>query len=342
MVENGILVFGAGVIGSIYALRLAKAGLPVSVLARGERLAVLRESGLRIRNVFTDEEESAEVEVLEELREDATYDLAIVALRSGQIMPVLRRLGALPRLGAVLVVGNNLEEFGEEARAVGEARLVLGFGAFGGYREGASVLYLDGRTKKKPGLEQVSATTIGILSEAARPALERVRAILASARLGCAESPDIAAWLVCHAALVFPLAGAIFATGGDQARFCRTRDAIVLGIRACKEAMRALRDTGCAVEPPYLRKLVAMPEWLLSPLLARRLAGEAARVAMFGHANAPGGRAEIGGQARVLDARLRKAGRPMPSWDRLLPWFEAEGGPEPLPDGQRELRPRWF
>ena len=33
-----ILIYGAGVIGSFYASRFAKAGLDVTVLARGQRL----------------------------------------------------------------------------------------------------------------------------------------------------------------------------------------------------------------------------------------------------------------------------------------------------------------
>ncbi len=335
-----ILVFGAGVIGSIYALRLAKAGHAVTVLARGDRLESLRRSGLRIRNVFTGEAESAAVEILEELAPDAAFDLALVALRSGQVLGALSRLGAMPGIAAILAVGNNLEELGAEAEAAGRARLVLGFGAFGGYREGDAIAYLDGRTKEKPGPEAIAPTTVGLVSEEAQPALESAKAILASAGLRCRESPDIAAYFACHAALVFPLAGAMYAAGGDQARFCRTRDAIVLGIRACKEAMRALRDTGCALEPRSLGTLLAMPEWILAPLLARRFAGEGARVAMFGHANAPGGRSEIGGQARLLDARLNKSRRPCPSWDQLLPWFDAARAPAPLPEGSRELRLR--
>lgn len=336
--KERILVYGAGVIGSLYALRLAKAGHPVSVLARGERLAALRSSGLRIRNVLTGEEETAEVEVLERLDGGREADLAIVALRSGQVTGALRRLGALPRLRAIAVLGNNLEDLRAEAEAAGTARFVPGFGAFGGYREGPRIEYLDGRSREKPGVENRSRTTVGILCEAARPAMQAVRSVLESAGLPCAESPDIAAWLVCHAALVFPLAGAIYASGGNQERLCRTRDAMVLGIRACREAMAALRSSGVRIEPSSLKKLLAMPEWLLVRTLTKGFAGERARVAMFGHANAPGGRGEIGGQTRALDAILRRSGRALPHWDRLLPWFDPATAP--MPDGQRSLRLR--
>lgn len=37
-----ILIYGAGVIGSFYASRFAKAGLDVTVLARGQRLNMVQ------------------------------------------------------------------------------------------------------------------------------------------------------------------------------------------------------------------------------------------------------------------------------------------------------------
>jgi ketopantoate reductase len=221
----------------------------------------------------------------------------------------------------MLVVGNNLGDYAAQAALIDPERFLLGFGVFGGYREGGTIVYLDGRTKEKPDLKGQGETLVGVLSPAARPAMEAIREILQGAGLPTRESPDIAAWLVCHAALVFPLAGSMYAAGGDQARYCRTRDAILLGIRACREAFASMRALGWRLEPPSLRFLRGMPEWILAPLLAKRLADESARVAMFGHANAPSGREEIGGQAAVLDALLRASGRPMPAWDRLLPYF---------------------
>ena len=44
-----ILIYGAGVIGSFYASRFAKAGLDVTILARGQRLKELQGHGLWYR-----------------------------------------------------------------------------------------------------------------------------------------------------------------------------------------------------------------------------------------------------------------------------------------------------
>jgi 2-dehydropantoate 2-reductase len=339
---GSVLVYGAGVIGSIYAVHLAKAGYALCMLARGQRLQLLRSDGLVIRQIFLGEEERASATVMEELEPEARYDLILVAVRSGQVSAALRTLAAARVLGPVLVVGNNLDNPENQAALIGPKRLLLGFGAFGGYRDGNGIVYLDGRTRKQPEPKHIGRTTIGILTEEARPVLDQVRGILSDAGLPTTESRDIRAWLLCHAALVFPLAGAIYSTAGDQQRFCRTRDALVLGIRACRELFAALRSLGWRIEPSRLRRLLASPEWLLVPLLARRFAGEGARVAMFGHANAPGGRDEIGGQARMLDGIVRVSGQPLSAWNRLLPYFDNPTTQVPLRDGARELRLRLF
>jgi len=335
-----VLVYGLGVIGSVYAVRLAKAGFEVSVLARGERLAALRSGGLRIRNVFLDFEESAPVNLLETLDPSVRYDLVLVAVRSGQILAALRDAARLPMPEAVVVIGNNLDDLSEQAALAGEDRLVLGFGAFGGYRDGALIAYLDGRTRDRPGADRIGHSTLGAYSSSGARALEAVRSAFTEAGLPVRECPDMRSWFLYHAALVFPLAGAIYAAGGGQERVCRTRDALVLGVRACRELFSALARLGYGITPAGLRMFTLLPEPLLLGRLRKALAGEAARVAMFGHALAPGGRSELGSRARVLDGIVRKAGAPLPSWDRLLPYFPDNGTEPLLPDGSRALRPR--
>jgi glycine/D-amino acid oxidase-like deaminating enzyme len=46
-----MLIYGAGVIGSVYAVRFAHAGFDVTVMARGDRLNAIRSGGLRTRHV---------------------------------------------------------------------------------------------------------------------------------------------------------------------------------------------------------------------------------------------------------------------------------------------------
>ena len=48
-----VLVYGAGVIGSLYAARIWRAGLNTSILARGSRLKDLREHGIVLQDCST-------------------------------------------------------------------------------------------------------------------------------------------------------------------------------------------------------------------------------------------------------------------------------------------------
>ena len=47
-----ILVYGAGVLGTLYAARLQDGGQDVSLVARGQRLADLRQHGLVLENMI--------------------------------------------------------------------------------------------------------------------------------------------------------------------------------------------------------------------------------------------------------------------------------------------------
>jgi 2-dehydropantoate 2-reductase len=337
--KERVLVFGAGVIGSVYAVRLAKAGFGVTVSARGERLAAIRAGGLRIRNVFTAEEETADVRLVEAPDPSERYDLALVTVRAAQVLDALSALEPCGGCRTVAVIGNNFSGHADQAALVGRERFVLGFGSFGGYRDAGVIVYLDGRTAERPEPERRSSTTLGVMEWEAEPALAFAKAALEGAGLPVRVSTDMAAWLVCHAAMVFPLAGGIYAAGGGQERTCRTRDALVLGFRAFRELFRALRKLGVRVEPASLRPFLRTPEPLVVRMLSRMLSRDSARVAVFGHANAAGGRDEIAGQALRLDAFVRKAGLPLPNWERLLSHFEPDRVP-PLADGSRALRLR--
>lgn len=324
----------------MYAVCFARAGFDVTVVARGERLEAIRSAGLRTRHISLQVEERADVRCLESFEPAQEYDLTLVTVRAPQIMRALSDLARSANPSPVVVIGNNFQGHAEQAACIGSGRLVLGFGAFGGHRDDGVIVYLDGRTPKRPDAKHRSATTLGVMSPEAEPALLRAVESFRLAGLPTARNADMTAWLKCHAALVFPLAGAIYAAGGGQERTCHTRDALVLGVRACHELFRALRKLGVRTEPRNLKRFLGMPEPLLIRMLARGLAGESAAVAVFGHAKAVGGRQEIAGLALALDASVRAAGLSLENWNRLLPYFTPGTPVAPIPDGSRTLRLR--
>lgn len=89
-----ICVFGAGAIGGLVAARLAQVdGLRVSVVARGEQLAAIRERGLRIHSPAGDLH--ARVTATSDAVELGEQDVVFVALKQHQVTVALPGIAAL-------------------------------------------------------------------------------------------------------------------------------------------------------------------------------------------------------------------------------------------------------
>ena len=95
-----ICIIGAGAIGGWMGARLAAAGLPVNVVARGATLAALRQHGLRLRD--GDAEITVPVTATDQPAELGVQDLVIVAVKAPAMADVARSLA--PLLGPNTVV----------------------------------------------------------------------------------------------------------------------------------------------------------------------------------------------------------------------------------------------
>src|SRR5512146_571718 len=102
-----ILVYGAGVLGSIYAARLAEAGNAVTLLARGQRLHDLRQYGIVLEEQGSGRRCQVNVNVIERLEPQEAYDLALVIVRKNQLDKVLPALAANHAIPDILFMFNN-------------------------------------------------------------------------------------------------------------------------------------------------------------------------------------------------------------------------------------------
>ena len=73
-----VLIYGAGVIGSLYGALLSEAGYEVSLYARGRRLQSLRKNGLLYKEGGT--VRTAEVNVLGRLEPTDRYDFVLLTV----------------------------------------------------------------------------------------------------------------------------------------------------------------------------------------------------------------------------------------------------------------------
>ena len=102
-----VLIFGAGVLGSLYGARLAEAGNDVAVLARGRRLGELRARGVVLEDVRSGARTATPVRIVSELAPDDPYDVVVVLVRKTQLASVLPPLAASRATPNVLVMVSN-------------------------------------------------------------------------------------------------------------------------------------------------------------------------------------------------------------------------------------------
>ena len=191
-----ILIFGAGVVGSLYAALLAEAGFDVSVYARGRRLESLRQDGLLYKS--NAEIRKAPVKVLSKLEAGDLYDLVFLTVRENQLHAALEELRQNSSPTIVTMV-NSLETYDKWEAICGEGRIIPAFpGAGGGFDGNVLNAALTPRL--------IQPTTIGKTCGREKD-LARV---LHRAKIPCQIVPDMHAWQLCHLAMVVPIADAYY------------------------------------------------------------------------------------------------------------------------------------
>jgi 2-dehydropantoate 2-reductase len=328
-----ILVYGAGPLGSLFAARLQQGGNDVSILARGQRLAELREHGIVVVDVLTVEQTVTRVNVVERLDPDDAYDLVLVIMRKNHALQILPVLAANRHTPNVLFLMNNAAGSGVLVDALGQERVLIGFPGSAGYRQGYAVHCLTGTEEDKASVPfgEVDGRITNRTREVAR-VLESAPGFRAETRT------DMDAWLKYHVALLFPsLAPALYAAGVDNYRLARTRDLVVLAIRAMREGFRVLRSLGLPVTPSKFVVIEWLPEPILVLLAQRLLANPLMETALVKHAEAA--RDEVQHLIGEFMALARTTAVPTPTIDRLLRYYEP--GALQVPDGSADIPLHW-
>lgn len=308
-----ILVFGAGVLGSVFAARLAEAGEDVTILARGERLAQIEQHGIVLARIPGNKMSVTRVKTCAQLNPEDAYDLIIVLVRCNQLEEVLPHLAANQNSPHILFMTNNVSGPDVLTSSLGKERVLLGFAGAGGTRGKFIVRYHTTSS-------WLQVTTIGELNGKNTLRLRKIADMLRRAGFTVATCRNMDAWLKAHAALVSQVANAIYLANGSALRLSRTRDGLVLLIRAVKEGFRVLRRLGYPLVPLRLWLLALLPEPLLILLLKYGLATHKAELLLASHANAA--RDEMGMLAEEFQQLCRQAGIPTPAIDELRTYID--------------------
>ncbi len=253
------MIFGAGVIGSVYAGKLALTGHSVSILARNKRLKELEINGLLLskngkKTVKTN------VTVISELKPHDVYDYIFVTLRKDQVSDALLLLSQNQSKNFVFMV-NTASGYADWIGGIGLERVIPAFPGAGGKVENGIVYFsLTSRF--------VQPTTLGEIDGKATQRINELVKILRNAGFPTSISKKMDSWQKSHVAMVCPLAYGIYFDGGDNYTFSKNKLAIIQTNKALKETFSFLQNSGIGVEPPKLNmfRLTPLPilNWLLS------------------------------------------------------------------------------
>jgi 2-dehydropantoate 2-reductase len=253
-----ILVYGAGVTGSRFAVRLHEAGHDVSLLARGDRLTALRAHGVLLAEGDSPAVRRVPVPVVE--RPAGRYDLTAVLVRAQQVDAVLESIAGLD--GDVLFMLNWAAGPEPLGAAIGRERVLLGFPTDAGTMDGEVV-----RSRAPSLMTRLVTMPIGEPDDRTTPRLQRIVRTFRSAGIKAKSEPKMDAWLKTHAAFAVPLGQAVVAAGGPEA-LARDPDAIRDMIRLIRQNLDAMPTRPI---PRSFNALRVVPEGVLGVLLRRFL-----------------------------------------------------------------------
>jgi len=250
-----VLIIGAGVIGSFNAARLTRAGVDVTLLARGSRLAELKAHGVRLEDFHSGLRTTTRVKLVDRVGPDDAYDLAVVIVRRNQLASVLPMLAQASRIPSVLFLGNSATGPELLVDALGKDRVLTGMVNAGGERERDTgvVRYLWSKS-----MPLVFAELDG------RPSArtDAIQDLFARAGLPAHTVRNVETVQKTHAAGLPGFAGAVYAAGGVR-QLAHSPRLIRLFVAAYREALRGLHADGTPITPRSNR----LVEWIPQPLL---------------------------------------------------------------------------
>lgn len=251
-----ILIYGAGVIGSLYGARLWKSGCEVAMVARGHRLAELREKGLLYRDGKT--RKRANVTVLDKLAPWDRYDYIFLTVRAEQMHTALKSLRKNVSPTIVTMV-NTLEDYSDWEELCGKGRILPAFpGAGGSLKDGVLDAALTPRI--------IQPTTFAEIDGSRSERVLSLKEILTQAGFPCQIVPDMHAWQICHLAMVVPLADAYYMA--DDPKLVH-REKTVMGktAQALHDNFNRLKARGDAISPSKLNLFRLCPVSLIAAIL---------------------------------------------------------------------------
>ena len=242
-----ILVYGAGVIGSIFTGKLAKNGYNITVLARGNRYREIMENGIILNNSLNNKLEKIDVNVIDKLNESDIYDYIIVPVQNNQINGILPVLAKNKSPNIVFVVNNPLG-YENWINSVGYNRILIGFPSAGGDRQNGIVNYFIGKGITK----LFQSTTFGELNGKKTVRLKILYKIFKRSGFSPSIKNRMDWWQKTHVSVVLPIAKALYRYQSNNYELAKSYKTLKNMVYATRELFSILKSNGVRITPKKL------------------------------------------------------------------------------------------
>ena len=306
-----ILVYGAGVIGNIYAAKLYEAGCDITLLARDKHLENLKQNGVIIKDSLTGKQTTSKVPSTSQLGVTDFYDLIIVTVRLDQlytVVPVLKNNDVCP---LIMLMLNNPENIEQLATELNPKHIILGFPGAGGISQNNIIDYIQIKQQE---------TTIGETSGEISIQIKEIKALFERAGFKVAVSANIGAWLKTHAIFVACISAAIIKENGDSMQLGKKRSSVKIMVKSIKEGFTACKHLGMPIAPANLKIIfMIMPQWFSICYWQKAMQGKVGTLAIAPHANKA--KDEMKLLAKKVMTIVHSSSFPTPTLDFLLSSF---------------------
>ncbi|MEC0270455.1 ketopantoate reductase family protein [Paenibacillus anseongense] len=246
--QNRLLIFGAGVIGSVYALRFAQYGLDVTVLARGKRLDELKRNGLRYNDNGSIKQ--IPIKTIDKLEEDDVYDYIFVPVRYDQAESALTVIKS--NQSKTIVTLTNTMGYAHWLEIVGD-RLLPGFpGAGGDIKE--DVLYAQFGSEKHQG------TIFGEINGLVTERVKNLAKIFETVDLQYEIQKNILAFHISHTALAIVNKHFYTEDGMVDVETAKSERILCKIAAEIKQNIQLVEHAGIPVIPPETKVMGELPD----------------------------------------------------------------------------------
>lgn len=268
-----ILIYGAGVIGSLYAVLLKEAGYDTTIYARGHRLKTLQNQGLLYKknNII----KKVDIKVIDHLQDNDIYDFIFLTVRENQLYQALKELKS-NKSKTITTMVNTLDNYEKLKSIIRKGRILPVLPGAGG---NITNDILDASLTPRI----IQPTTFSEISEKKIKRTEQLSLMFKYAHIPFQQVNNMHIWKLCHLGMVVTLADAYYQTENPESV---GQDKVVMRktARQLKDNFNILYKNINTLSPIKMHIFRYLPKSLLTYILSQTFKSSFGEKFMYQHA----------------------------------------------------------